>query len=83
MTAAAMFRLTAGNRGTGRAFGDRVLTAEGRVTLIDAILALAVLTGISLKAVVGWWWTDPAVGLVILYYGAREAHHIFTTHEDD
>ena len=43
------------------------------MTLIDAILALAVLTGLVLNAVAGWWWADPAAGYVILFYAIREA----------
>lgn len=78
-TAAVMFSLAAGKARTGRALGNPVLIAEGRVTLIDAILAIAVLTGISLDAIAGWWWADPTAGLVIVFYATREAHHILTT----
>lgn len=48
-------------------------STESRVTLIDAYLAAAVLLGLLLNAVVGWWWADPLAGLVIVYYGIREA----------
>ena len=47
--------------------------AEGRVTMIDGILACAVLLGLVLNGLVGWWWADPAAGYVILYYALREA----------
>lgn len=82
MTAAATFVLAAAKTRTGRALDNPVRITEGRVTLIDGILAAAVLAGISLNAVIGWWWADPAAGLVIVYYAAREANHIFTTAED-
>jgi divalent metal cation (Fe/Co/Zn/Cd) transporter len=49
-----------------------VLQTESRVTLIDAALAAAVLVGLVLNAVVGWWWADPLAGLVIVYYGIKE-----------
>jgi divalent metal cation (Fe/Co/Zn/Cd) transporter len=78
LTAAAMFVLAAGKTRTGRALANPVLITEGRVTLIDGILATAVLAGITLNAAFGWWWADPAAGFVIVYYAAREAHHIFT-----
>lgn len=45
---------------------------EARVTLIDAVLAGAVLLGLVLNARYGWWWADPLAGLVIVYYGVRE-----------
>ena len=78
-TAAVMFTLAARKTRAGRALENPVLTAEGKVTFIDSVLAVAVLAGISLNAAAGWWWADPAAGLVIVYYAAREAHHIFTT----
>jgi divalent metal cation (Fe/Co/Zn/Cd) transporter len=72
LTAVAMFALAAGKRATGRALGNRVLQTEARVTVIDGLLAAAVLTGLILNAAVGWWWADPAVAFVIVYYGPRE-----------
>ena len=42
-TAAAMFALAAGKARTGAALGNPVLRTEGRVTMIDGILASAVL----------------------------------------
>ncbi|MCU1503948.1 MAG: cation efflux protein [Ilumatobacteraceae bacterium] len=81
VTAGAMFVLATGKSRTGRALDDPVLTTEGRVTMIDGILATAVLAGITLNAAFGWWWADPAAGLVIACYAAREAHHIFTGHD--
>ncbi len=75
LTAAAMFVLAAGKRATGRALGNRVLETEARVTLIDGLLATAVLIGLVLNAAVGWWWADPAAAFVIIYYGVREGWH--------
>ena len=75
LTAAAMFALAAGKRTTGRALGNRVLETEARVTVIDGLLATAVLIGLVLNAAVGWSWADPAAGFVIVYYGAREGGH--------
>ena len=43
VTAGAMFALAAGKSRTGRAMGNPVLAAEGRVTMIDGLLATAVL----------------------------------------
>ena len=75
LTATAMFALAAGKRTTGRALGNRVLETEARVTVIDGLLATAVLVGLILNAVGGWWWADPAAAFVIVYYGAREGRH--------
>ena len=76
-TVAVMFTLASGKTRTGRALGNAVLITEGKVTFIDGVLAVAVLVGISLYAAAGWWWADPVAGLVIVYYAAREARHLF------
>lgn len=80
VTAAVMFSLAAGKARTGRALGNPVLRTEGRVTMIDGILAMAVLLGLVLNAAVGWWWADPAAGYVLVYYAAREVREIFSAH---
>ena len=79
LTAVAMFALAAGKARTGRALGNPVLSTEGRVTMIDGILATAVLAGLALNAALGWWWADPAAGYVLVYYAAREVREIFFT----
>ena len=79
MTAAVMFALAAGKARTGAALGNPVLQTEGRVTLIDGILATAVLLGLVLNAALGWWWADPAAGYVLVFYAAREVRDIFIT----
>jgi divalent metal cation (Fe/Co/Zn/Cd) transporter len=75
LTAIAMFGLAAGKRATGRALGNRVLQTEARVTMIDGLLATAVLVGLILNVAVSWWWADPAAAFVIVYYGLREGSH--------
>jgi divalent metal cation (Fe/Co/Zn/Cd) transporter len=77
MTCLLMLALAAGKARTGAALGSPVLTAEGRVTLIDAGLAGSVLLGLVFNATLGWWWADPLAGLVLVYYGAREARVAF------
>jgi divalent metal cation (Fe/Co/Zn/Cd) transporter len=77
VTAIVMFALAAGKARTGRALDNPVLRTEGRVTLVDGLLAVAVLVGLVLNAGLGWWWADPAAGYVLVYYAAREAWHIF------
>jgi divalent metal cation (Fe/Co/Zn/Cd) transporter len=79
VTAVAMFALAAGKARTGRALGNPVLRTEGRVTMIDGILAAAVLVGLVLNAALGWWWADPAAGYVLVFYAAQEVREIFFT----
>jgi divalent metal cation (Fe/Co/Zn/Cd) transporter len=74
-TFVAMLLLAWGKRVTGQKLNNEVLLTEGRVTLVDAYLAGAVLVGLSLNAFFGWWWADPLASLVIVYYGIKEAMH--------
>jgi divalent metal cation (Fe/Co/Zn/Cd) transporter len=76
-TAATMFALAAGKARTGQALDNPVLRTEGKVTMIDGILAVAVLLGLVLNTAAGWWWADPAAGYVLVYYAAREVREIF------
>jgi divalent metal cation (Fe/Co/Zn/Cd) transporter len=71
-TCGLMLALAAAKARTGRALGNHVLQTEGRVTLIDAYLAAAVLLGLVANAALDWWWADPLAVLVIVYYGLRE-----------
>ena len=78
ITAAAMFALAWGKARTGTALDNSVLRTEGRVTLIDGLLAAAVLLGLVLNVALGFWWADPLAGYMLVYYAAREVWQIFT-----
>lgn len=78
VTAVVMFALATGKARTGAALDNPVLKAEGRVTLIDGLLAAAVLLGLVLNTAAGWWWADPAAGYVLVHYALREVREIFT-----
>ncbi len=82
ITAVTMFTLAGLKTRTGRALGNPVLETEGHVTFIDGLLAVAVLLGVTLNTVFGWWWADPLAGLVIVYYAIREAVGIFKPDTD-
>ena len=72
LTVVAMVLLAFGKRRTGEALDNPVLRTEAHVTMVDAYLACAVLVGLALNAIAGWWWADPLAGLVIVYYGVKE-----------
>lgn len=76
ITAVVMFLLAAGKTSTGRKLGNPVLVTEGRVTVVDGLLAVAVLGGLVLDALLGWWWADPLAALVIVGYAVREGAHL-------
>jgi divalent metal cation (Fe/Co/Zn/Cd) transporter len=77
LTAALMFALALGKSQTGRSLGNKVLISEGRVTLIDALLATVVLFGLGMNALFSWWWADLAAGTVIIFYAVRECIEVF------
>lgn len=72
-TALAMFALARGKSKTGAELENSVLVKESRVTVVDGLLALAVLAGLVLTSTLGWGWVDPMVGFVLAAYAAREA----------
>jgi divalent metal cation (Fe/Co/Zn/Cd) transporter len=78
ITALVMFALAAGKARVGGALRNPVLRTEGRVTLVDGILATAVLLGLVLNASLGWWWADPAAGYVLVFYAVREVREVFS-----
>ncbi|MBR7829443.1 cation transporter [Actinospica sp. MGRD01-02] len=78
ITALVMFVLAYGKARTGTALDNPVLITEGKVTLIDGVLAAAVLLGLILNSAAGWWWADPLAGYVLVYYAAREMREIFS-----
>ena len=80
VTALVMVVLAAGKARTGRALDNPVLRTEGRVTLIDGLLAAAVLVGLVLNAGFGWWWADPLAGYVLVFYAAREVKALVAGH---
>ena len=74
-TVVVMLWLSFAKRRTGRELNNPVLVTEAKVTLVDGYLAAAVLAGLVLNAIAGWWWADPIAGLVIVYYGIVEGAH--------
>jgi hypothetical protein len=56
-----MSALAAGKKNTGRQLGNRS-AEERRGTLVDGLLATAVLPGLVLNAFSGWWRADPMAG---------------------
>ena len=79
ITCAVMLGLAYGKARVGGALDNPVLRTKGRVTLVDAYLAGAVLAGLVLNALLGWWWADPLAGVIIVVYGLKEGwaalHH--------
>jgi divalent metal cation (Fe/Co/Zn/Cd) transporter len=56
----------------GRRLQSPTVQADGRFSLVDGSLALAVLIGLALNAGLGWWWADGVLALLIAILAARE-----------
>jgi cation diffusion facilitator family transporter len=51
---------------TGREMGSRALVADAAETWVCSYLSLALLVGVGLYALFGWWWADPVGALAML-----------------
>jgi divalent metal cation (Fe/Co/Zn/Cd) transporter len=64
--------LSFAERRAGREIGSATAVADSKQTLICTYLSAAVLLGLVLNSLLGWWWADAAAGLVIAVFAARE-----------
>lgn len=51
---------------TAKALGSRALAADAMETFVCAYLSVALLLGLGLNSLLGWWWADPVAGLLML-----------------
>jgi divalent metal cation (Fe/Co/Zn/Cd) transporter len=64
--------LSLAERRTGRELGSATAVADSKQTLICTYLSAAVLVGLLLNSLFGWWWADPIAALVIVVFAVRE-----------
>jgi len=64
-TAPTMPLLARAKRRVGRELDSRATVHEAQQNQICAYLSVALLVGLLLNALAGWWWADPAAALVI------------------
>jgi divalent metal cation (Fe/Co/Zn/Cd) transporter len=62
---------TAKGRVAGQ-LGSSATHSEGRQNMLCAYLSAALLAGLGVNALFGWWWGDPAAALLISGVAARE-----------
>lgn len=48
------------------------LAADGACSMVCAYMAWTVLVGLGLTMLLGWWWLNPAAGLALVYFIAKE-----------
>ena len=59
-------------RRAGRELGSATAVADSKQTLICTYLSAAVLIGLVLNSLFGWWWADAVAGLFIAVFAFRE-----------
>jgi divalent metal cation (Fe/Co/Zn/Cd) transporter len=68
---------------TGRALGNRTLTADAAESAFCAFTAGATLLGVGFNAGLGWWWADPAAALVIAALAVKEGLEAWEDDDED
>ena len=64
--------LSYAERRAGRELGSATAIADSKQTLLCTYLSAAVLIGLVLNSLLGWWWADAIAGLVIAGFAVRE-----------
>jgi divalent metal cation (Fe/Co/Zn/Cd) transporter len=71
-TALAMPLLARAKRRLGRQLSSSATVSEAQQNQLCAYLSIALLVGLLLNALAGWWWADPAAAIVIGAIAVRE-----------
>ena len=64
--------LSTAQRCTGRALGSASAVADSKQTLLCTYLSAALLVGLGVNLLLGWWWADPVVALLIAVLAVNE-----------
>ena len=78
LSVATMYFLARYKRRLGEALGSRSLVADSTETMVCLWLSVSLLVGLGLNWLLGWWWADPVIGLVIAAFLLREGHELLT-----
>jgi divalent metal cation (Fe/Co/Zn/Cd) transporter len=70
-------------RRTADRLGSPTLRADASETMVCAWLSAALLAGLALNALAGWWWADPLAALVIAAFAVHEGLEAFRGEPDD
>jgi len=71
-TAATMPLLAGAKRNVARRLSSSAAASEAGQNMICAYLSIALLVGLLLSALAGWWWADPVAALVIAAIASYE-----------
>ncbi len=71
-TAPTMPLLARAKRQVGRRLSSAATISEAGQNMLCAYLSIALLAGLLLNAIAGWWWADPVAALAIAAVAAKE-----------
>jgi divalent metal cation (Fe/Co/Zn/Cd) transporter len=83
LSLATMLWLARAKRRAGARIGSRALVADSSETYVCALLSVALLLGLGLNALWGWWWADPVAALAMLPFVVKEGLEAFEGEEED
>lgn len=72
VTLATMPPLATAKARVANALGSSATKSESRQTMLCAYLSAALLVGLGLNALLGWWWADPVTALGIAGVAVKE-----------
>ncbi len=64
--------LARAKRRVGLGIGSPAMVADSKQTALCSYLSGILLAGLALNALAGWWWADPAAGLIMVPIIVRE-----------
>ncbi len=64
-----------------RLLNSRALQADAAQTTLCTYLSVFLLVGLLANALFGWWWADPAAGLAIAAFAAKEGRELWITQD--
>ncbi|MEK6947160.1 MAG: cation transporter [Nanoarchaeota archaeon] len=70
-----MLFLFSAKQKTGKAINSRSVIVDSKQTLVCIFLSIALLIGVGLNFVFGFWQADPLVGILIALFLAKEGYH--------
>ena len=68
-------------RSVATAIGSPALRGDAACSITCAYMAAALLAGLALNALFGWWWADPISALGIVYFVIREGREAWSGEE--
>ena len=83
LSIAVMLWLARAKHETGERLQSRALIADAHQTYACWYLSVAALAGLSLNALLGWWWADPVAALAITVLLVREGLEALRGEEDE